>query len=108
MRICEAMIRLPRTGRWTRCGRPYADLHHRITRARGGEILDAVGETYHLMLCCTLHHKIAHDQGYAFDNGLLIRGSVTTHPDGNPLYVGPDEYLTERYGPSAEHLNRSA
>lgn len=92
------MIRLPRTGRWTRCGRPYADLHHRITRARGGEILDAVGETYHLMFLCRHHHGYAHDQGSAFENGLLLDGYLTTGPSG-PIYTGSDPYLTQRYGP---------
>jgi hypothetical protein len=44
---------------------------------------------------------MAHDEGNAFGRGLLIRGSVTTHRDGKPLYCGPDEYLLERYGEDA-------
>ena len=43
----------------------------------------------------------AHDEGNAFGRGLLIAGSVTTHLDGKPLYVGPDEYLSEKYGEEA-------
>lgn len=80
------------------CGRDPADLHHKLTRARGGLILDAAGETYHHLYLCREHHGVAHDEGSAFGNGLLIRGAVTTGTDGRPLYIGPDEYLTEHYG----------
>lgn len=82
---------------WTRCGRLPTELHHLVTRARGGLLLDDVGETYHLMYLCHFHHKVAHDHP-AFETGLLIDGSVTSGPDG-PVYVGSDEYLTEHYGP---------
>jgi hypothetical protein len=94
---CEAMV-WTKIGRYVCCGRENADLHHKITRARGGILLDIVHETYHQMYLCREHHNVAHDEGQAFENGLLIRGSVTTHLDGKPLYCGPDEYLTEHYG----------
>lgn len=67
-----------------------------MTRARGGVLLDEVGETYHLMDLCHLHHKIAHDAP-ANENGLLIDGYVTTI-DGTVRYQGSDAYLLERYG----------
>ena len=85
------------SGRWTRCGRRQVENHHRLTRARGGLILDAAGETYHLMDLCPWHHKIAHDEGSAFENGLLLDGYVTSGLNG-PVYVGSDPYLNERYG----------
>lgn len=97
VRYCEAMVLIGRA--WTRCGKRPVELHHRITRARGGLILDAAGERYHLMNLCTGHHKVAHDQGNAFENGLLIDGYVTTGPFGRPTYYGSDEYLSRVYGP---------
>jgi hypothetical protein len=103
MHRCEAMVlvkgmmRRPDKGMYVMCGKQPAHLHHKLTRARGGLLLDAVHETYHLMYLCPDHHVDAHDAP-AFDNGLLIRGSVTTTTDGRPLYTGPDEYLTEHYG----------
>jgi len=90
------MIQLS-TGVWTRCGRRPTELHHRLTRARGGEILDRAGETYHLINLCHRHHMAAHDFGQAFENGLLIDGSVISGPDGRPQYSGSDEYLTAKY-----------
>jgi hypothetical protein len=42
---------------------------------------------------------MAHDEGKAFERGLLLKGHVFTKSvDQQPLYVGPDEYLSERYG----------
>ena len=101
MSHCEAMIliktlRRPE-GMYHQCGTEPADLHHKVTRARGGLVLDRAGETYHLMWLCREHHRTAHDEP-AFDNGLLIRGYVTTGPDDTPVYTGPDEYLSEHYG----------
>ena len=40
---------------------------------------------------------IAHDQGNALQNGLLLDGYVTSGPDG-PVYLGDDEFLTNKYG----------
>ena len=97
---CEAMIlvRIGSRGRYVCCGAEDAHLHHKLTRARGGLLLDAVHETYHHMYLCAQHHAIAHDAP-AFENGLLLRGSVMSVPNSTiPLYTGPDEYLTEHYG----------
>lgn len=107
MHRCEAMVAVQKKGRkyyevmFVQCGKENAELHHKVTRARGGILLDIAGETYHQLYLCREHHNMAHDEGKAFDNGLLIRGSVTTHLDGKPLYQGPDEYLTEKYGEMA-------
>lgn len=85
-------------GMYVCCGQQGADLHHKLTRARGGLILDKAGETYHQMYLCRTHHQKAHDEGSAYDAGLLIRGYVVTGADNRPYYTGPDEYLNERYG----------
>lgn len=92
---CEAMIALPRT--WTRCGRYGIEVHHALTRARGGVLLDELGETQHLIALCRAHHKYAHEEGHS-PSGLMIDGSV--YRDGARLiYVGPDPYLSATYGP---------
>ena len=102
MSRCEALVGItsPRTNRlmYVPCGALDADLHHKLTRARGGLILDHAGETYHHMYLCRAHHGVAHDEGHAFERGLLIAGSVVSGPDGKPVYTGPDEYLNEHYG----------
>lgn len=108
MSRCEAMVLVkrsrPHEERWEErpmyvcCGKDGADLHHKLTRARGGLILDKAGETYHHMYLCREHHDVAHDTETAFVNGLLIRGFVTTGLNGRPQYKGPDEYLNEHYG----------
>lgn len=99
---CEAMIPVGRT--WTMCGREPADLHHKITRARGGLILDQHGETYHQMRLCREHHGIAHDKP-AFKTGLLIDGFITTCTRcREPKYEGTDLYLTEHYGAREVHV----
>lgn len=101
MSRCEAMVLMHSVSSsrpmYVACGRLDADLHHKLTRARGGLLLDAVGETYHHMYLCRHHHGIAHDQP-AFENGLLIEGSVVSGIDGKPVYTGPDDYLNEHYG----------
>lgn len=96
MKHCEAMIKVGRV--WTRCGRRPTEDHHRLTRARGGLILDDYGERYHHIQLCHIHHKTAHSPG-GRESGLLLDGYVTTGPDERPLYLGPDEYLTREYGP---------
>lgn len=107
MSRCEAMVAQQKKGRkyyevmFVACGKDGADLHHKVTRARGGLILDKAGETYHQMYLCREHHDLAHDTDTAFHNGLLIHGYVITGVDGRPMYTGPDEYLTERYGKAA-------
>ena len=97
MVLIRGMVRRPDKGMYVCCGMENAQLHHKITRARGGLLLDAVGETYHLIYLCAQHHADAHDKP-SFDNGLLLRGKVMSGPDGRPIYTGPDEYLKEHYG----------
>lgn len=107
MHRCEAMVsQQQRVGRYYKvmfvpCGAEDADLHHKVTRARGGLILDSAKETYHHLYLCREHHDMAHDAGTAFENGLLIHGYVITGVDGRPMYTGPDEYLTKHYGKAA-------
>lgn len=95
MRYCEAMVQV-RGGAWTRCGKRPVERHHRLTRARGGAVLDAAGETYHLIDLCPRHHRMS-DGRDAYENGLLLDGYVTTGPDGEPVYHGSDPYLSDRY-----------
>jgi len=95
MHRCEALV-LTTGGRYVPCGVAPADLHHKITRARGGEILDKAGETYHQMRLCREHHNHAHDSEQAYDGGLLLRGYVFTGRSG-VVYIGPDDYLTGKY-----------
>ena len=99
---CEAMVKVRNT--WARCGRTPTDLHHRLTRGRGGAVLDAVGETYHHMRLCRSHHEMA-DGAVAYETGLLIDGYVRSCGKcGQPFYQGTDVYLTGRYGATTLHL----
>jgi hypothetical protein len=101
---CEAMIRLPNKNsltvvRWVRCRDHGVEVHHMLPRSRGGLLLDAVKEDYHLIALCPVHHRIAHEWGdAAFDGALMILGYVVSGPDGCPCYTGPDEYLSRKYG----------
>lgn len=95
-KMCEAMLRVGDTSIYSRCwGRPV-ELHHMLTRARGGRILDDVGETYHLIALCNEHHAMS-DGGDAYAGNLLIDGYVQT-VNGKPEYSGSDYTLNERYG----------
>lgn len=96
---CEAMVPIDSSEGtiWARCGDTPVEIHHRITRARGGMFLDWVGESYHLMALCRSHHNMAHDQDYAIENGLLLEGYVNWS-NNYAVYTGPDEHLKERYG----------
>lgn len=88
------MVKLPRT--WARCGRHPVEVHHALTRSRGGDLLDSLGETYHLIALCPAHHRMVDDMGS--ESGLMIDGYVLR--DGTRIvYTGPDDYLTEHYGP---------
>lgn len=99
-RFCEALVLLE-SGRYTVCGRTPVEGHHRLTRARGGAILDAFGEDYHMMDLCPKHHRMA-DGGDARASGLVLDGYVTTCSICQmPSYVGPDPYLNDVYGFSA-------
>lgn len=101
---CEAMVSITTAaGRqgYVMCGRAGAQLHHKLTRARGGLLLDAVGETYHHLYLCVEHHAYAHDNAHAIAGGLLIEGRVISGMEGEPIYLGPDPYLTQTYQKAA-------
>lgn len=91
---CEAMVRI-REGIWTRCGKKGGQIHHMLKRGRGGELLDRVRETYHLLVVCQRHHMYAEESGE--DTGMLIDGYVVTGTDGSPVYTGSDPYLSSVY-----------
>lgn len=96
---CEAMVRLKRA--WVRCGKTPVDDHHVLPRGRGGGVLDEVGETFHHLACCRLHHDQV--DRYGAESGLLIEGYV--YRDGlYVVYSGPDPYLTRKYGKEARYL----
>lgn len=93
--MCEGMVMAGRV--WTRCWARPVEIHHILTRARGGDLLDVVGETYHLIALCKEHH-IDSDGGDAYYGNLLIDGYVTWDKLRRwPIYKGSDSYLTERY-----------
>lgn len=93
---CEAMIEV--NGVWTRCWRQPTESHHMLTRARGGGILDKVGETYHKINLCPWHHRWS-DGAQAYDAGLLIDGYVSWNSTRTwPVYTGSNEYLRSKYG----------
>lgn len=86
---------------WTRCFRLGVEVHHMLTRARGGDLLDMAGEVYHLVGLCPRHHGAAHQPG-GRAAGLLIDGYMTVdHSTGLLIYTGPDIYLSEKYGRAA-------
>lgn len=100
--VCEAMVLVE--GRsilgekayvWTRCGRTPVEVHHRLTRGRGGELLDELGETYHLLALCPGHHRDS-DGKDAYAGGLLLAGSMIKNQFG-VYYEGPDPVLSQRY-----------
>ena len=93
---CEAFVQ-NYVGVIHRCWRYPIEVHHMLTRARGGGILDAVGETYHLIALCNECHS-ASDGSAAYEEGVLIEGYVTWNADKTwPSYDGPDEYLSNKY-----------
>jgi hypothetical protein len=80
----------------------YADhVHHALTAARGGKLLDPYTIEHLKAVCATCHTKI-HGDGrwadFAYANRLLIRGGVLTGLDGRPVYAGPDAGLSIRHG----------
>lgn len=76
-----------------------------LTRGRGGAILDAAGEIYHLVALCPRCHA-ASDGGDAYIGSLLIDGYVTSDNEGKPVYHGSDKYLRRKYGDDKpEELN---
>lgn len=92
---CEAMVWVHDT--WARCFRAPIEVHHRITRARGGNLLDELNETYHLVALCTQHHREDADGGLAYESGLLLDGRMY-YAGGQYWYEGSDQYLKDNYG----------
>ncbi len=88
---CEAVV--VRKDYSTRCFNQATEIHHMLTRSRGGVLLDNEYEMYHLIHLCLWCHDMC-DGGDAYEGGLLIDGYVS---DG-PTYSGTDEYLTKAYG----------
>lgn len=93
---CEGMVEY-KPGLWSRCWGKPVEIHHMLTRARGGGILDEIEETYHLIALCPDCHRQA-DGEIAYAGELLIDGYITTTPEGKPKYQGSDTYLKEKYG----------
>lgn len=93
---CEAMVQV-KPGIWARCWQKPVEIHHLLTRARGGHILDRVGEIHHLICLCYQHHSMSDGQE-AYDGDLLIDGYVKTGKNGRPVYQGTDIELTRKYG----------
>lgn len=83
---------------WSRCTNQASDVHHMLTKARGGENLDKVWETYHLIaLCRNCHDRCMGSEAY--EGEMLIKGYVTwDRLARRPVYNGPDEYLSKKYG----------
>lgn len=93
--LCEAMVGLDNDV-WTRCFKGPVEVHHRLTRARGGAVLDELNETHHLIALCPGHHRMA-DGAEAYRTGLLLDGQMIR--DGSRhFYTGTDSYLRARYG----------
>lgn len=91
---CEGMITTK--GAQTRCWKGPVEIHHMLTRARGGAILDSVNEIYHLIALCPRCHRAADGQE-AYEGGILIDGYITRDEHDWPVYNGSDEYLSEKY-----------
>ena len=93
---CEAMIQLY-NGTWTRCWRKPTESHHMLTRARGGRILDEVGETYHLINRDTLAqmkpgaYLINVSRGALIDTPALIDALKSGHVGAAGLDVYEEE-----------------
>jgi hypothetical protein len=82
---CEVMVEYERIH--GRCTRPAQEVHHLLTRGRGGGALDQVGETYHLSDLCREHHRLA-DGAAAYESGLLIDGyCIYDRLLGRPVYT---------------------
>lgn len=92
---CEAELEV--RGVWTRCFTAPVEVHHLLTRSRGGDVLDRMGEDYHLAALCHLHHRRAHAPG-GYAAGMMIEGYVILdHATTRAVYLGPDEYLSATY-----------
>jgi len=94
---CEAMVLVDRMNKpvWTRCGKKDIEVHHALTRGRGGAILDEMGESLHLIVLCREHHRAA-DGEEAYEGDLLIDGWVE-RANGRVVYHGSNPELKEKY-----------
>lgn len=98
---CEAMVLVDVI--WTRCGISPVEIHHMLKRSQGGNTLDEVGETYHLIALCPAHHKHAHTTDKGYQEEVLILGDVIwDNIEHRPVYRGPDPTLSKRYPPTQE------
>lgn len=100
---CEAEVQLPFLSYegeqiWARCFRLGVEVHHMLTRARGGDLLDLAGEDYHLAGVCPQHHRSAHGAGGRIAEMIIDGYVILDSATGQIVYVGPDEYLLETYG----------
>lgn len=83
---------------YTRCGVRPVQIHHRLLRSRGGDVLDNMGETDHLIALCMKHHNWAHAHpAQALKSGLIIDGQVTIE-GSRVVYRGTDWSLKLKYG----------
>jgi len=90
---CEGFVQVRDT--WSRCWMGPVEVHHALTRARGGAVLDGIGETLHLVALCPRCHRAA-DGEEAYERGLLIDGYVNTE-NGRVVYQGSDTFLSRKY-----------
>jgi hypothetical protein len=94
---CEVFVEYENSALRGRCTRKGMEIHHMVTKARGGVVLDNAYETAHLIHLCREHHAWS-DGKQAYDAGLLIEGYVTTDKQtGRPKYLGPDPELRRLY-----------
>lgn len=98
---CEAEVEV-HDEEFRRCVNAATEIHHRLTRSRGGKNLDRIGETYHLIhLCADCHRLIAGRRSY--ENGMLLDGYVIWDSlEQWPVYSGTDTYLFHHYGRNDE------
>lgn len=91
---CEAEYEMG--GRWRRCRKRAGEVHHLLTKARGGRHLDRMGETAHLLHLCHEHHRQAHEET---GHDLIISGEVEwDRLTKRPVYRGDDHELRQRWG----------
>lgn len=96
--MCEMMIDYGTGLGAHRCANMASDIHHMLTKARGGAALDRVLETYHLLHLCRACHQ-ASDGAEAYEGGFLIEGSaIWDSIFQRPVYTGSDPYLRRTYG----------
>jgi 5-methylcytosine-specific restriction endonuclease McrA len=95
--FCEGYWLPPLSSTWTRCTSRSVQVHHKITRARGGELLDT-WTIYHLADLCVRCHITAH-RPVGLKLRLMLPGSVLTNKvTGKPVYTGSDPYLSSHFG----------